>query len=251
MLEIKNLYVSIKEEKGEKEIIKGFNLKLEKGKVHALMGPNGSGKSTLSQVIMGNPKYIVTKGDILFNKKSILDLKPNERAKLGIFLSFQHPLEVEGVTLTNFLKTALSELKNEKVYSMDIKPSLVENAKLLKIDELLISRYLNEGFSGGEKKKFEILQMLMLNPKLIILDEVDSGLDIDSLKAVADAINHEKNKHEEKTILIITHYKRILNYIKPDKVHIMSQGKMIKEGDSSLVDKLEEKGYEKITEDKK
>lgn len=243
MLEIKNLYVSIE----GKEILKGVNLKLEKGKVHALMGPNGSGKSTLANVIMGHPKYKITKGEIIFNGQVINELSPHQRAKKGLFLSFQYPSEVSGVTISNFLRTALNSIKEENISVMDFHELLKEKLNLLKIDESFSSRYLNEGFSGGEKKKSEILQLAVLDPKLAILDETDSGLDIDALKAVANGINKMMNK--DKIILIITHYKRILEHIKPNKLSIMINGKIALEGSSELVDQLEEKGYSWIEED--
>jgi len=236
ILEIKNLHVEI----DNKEILKGINLTLDLGKINALMGPNGSGKSTLVNTIMGHPKYKVTKGDILFNKKSILKLSPDKRAKLGIFLSFQYPREISGVTVNKFLKTTSKEL-NPKYSLFDFKKTLKEKREVLDMTEEMTERYLNEGFSGGEKKKNEILQMLMLNPKLILLDETDSGLDVDSLKVVAKGVNEIMNK--EKSVLIITHYKRILEHIKPDKIFIMLKGKIALEGDGKLVDELEEKGY--------
>ena len=236
ILQIKNLHVEVE----GKEILKGINLEIDLGKINALMGPNGSGKSTLVNTIMGHSKYLVTKGEILFNGKKINDLSPNKRAKLGIFLSFQYPREISGVSIKKFLKTTSKELNKD--YSLfDFKKNLKEKTELLNMNPKMTERYLNEGFSGGEKKKSEILQMLMLNPKLIILDETDSGLDVDSLKTVAKGVNSIMNK--EKTVLIITHYKRILEYIKPDKVFIMMNGKIALEGDGSLVDKLEEKGY--------
>ena len=241
MLEIKDLHVKIE----DKEILKGVNLKLEPGKVHALMGPNGSGKSTLANVIMGHPKYEITKGEIIYNGKVINDMPPNERAKLGLFLSFQYPSEIEGVTISTFLRTALNSKKKaneeEPIGVLDFHNLLKEKMKLLKVPEGFEERYLNEGFSGGEKKKCEILQMAVLNPNTAILDETDSGLDIDALQSVADGVNKVMDK--DKIILIITHYKRILEHIKPNKLSIMIDGKIALEGDSSLVDQLEEKGY--------
>jgi len=236
-LEIKNLHVEIE----GKEILKGINLKLEKGKIHVLMGPNGSGKSTLANVLMGNPKYKVINGEIIFNDKDIIDLAPSERAKLGIFLSFQYPQEIEGVTISNFLRTALNSNNENKISIMDFKELINEKSKLLKLNENFSQRYLNDGFSGGEKKKSEMLQLLTLNPTLAILDETDSGLDIDALRAVANGIN--KFMSEDKFVLIITHYKRILELIKPNKVSIMLDGKIVEEGDGKLVDKLESEGY--------
>ncbi len=237
VLEIKDLHASVE----GKEILKGVNLKLELGKVNALMGPNGSGKSTLSSVLMGHPKYEVTKGQILFNGEDITNLAPDERAKKGLFLSFQYPKEISGVTITSFLRTALSSVKGEKVSPIKFKKLIEEKMQLLKMDEKFLTRYLNEGFSGGEKKRAEILQMLVLDPKLAVLDETDSGLDIDALKAVSEGVNAFMN--QDKCILIITHYKRILEFIKPDKLFIMIDGKIAMEGTGELVDKLEEKGY--------
>jgi len=232
MLEIKNLHVSLK----DKEILQGLNLKLEPGKIHALMGPNGSGKTTLAHVIMGDSKYNITEGEILSNGKNILPLSSNERAKLGLFLSFQNPIEIEGVKLSTFLRQAYNSIHERKLSILEKK------ADELKIPKDFLSRYLNRGFSGGEKKKAEILQLLVLNPKIAILDETDSGLDIDSLKLVANGIN--KFMKKDKIVLIITHYKRILEYVKPDKVSIIIKGKIAAEGNGKLVNHLEEKGYE-------
>ena len=237
MLEIKNLYVEVE----GKEILKGVNLKFEKGKIHALMGPNGSGKSTLANVIMGNPKYKIIKGKILFNGEDITNLNSNQRAKKGIFLSFQNPSEIEGVTISNFLRMALNNSKNKKISVLDFHKLLKNKLKLLKMPENFSERYLNQGFSGGEKKKSEILQLTILDPKIAILDETDSGLDIDALKTIASEINMLMNKN--KTIIVITHYKRILEYLKPDKLFVMINGKIAIEGDYKLIDQLEEKGY--------
>jgi len=238
MLEIKNLSVSIK----DKEILKDVNLVLEKGKVNVLMGPNGSGKSTLAQVLMGNPKYKVTSGEIIFEGENIIPLSPEERAKRGLFLSFQNPEEIEGIQISNFLRIAYNSLHKKNPLSIfEFKKLLKEKAELLEIPQEFLSRYLNHGFSGGEKKKSEILQLSVLNPKFSILDETDSGLDIDSLKTISKAINllHNQNKY----VLIITHYKRILNHIAPNKIFIMMDGKIVLEGEKELLDKLEEKGY--------
>ena len=243
IFEIKDLHVEVE----GKEILKGINLIIEKGKINVLMGPNGSGKSTLANAIMGNPSYKLTKGSIIFDGKDITNLSPDKRAKLGIFLSFQYPQEIEGVTISNFLRTSLNNLNEKKISVMDFKEIIKEKANLLKLNESFYERYLNQGFSGGEKKKSEILQLLTLDPKLAILDETDSGLDIDSLRAVADGVNKFMNK--DKTVLIITHYKRILELIKPDKVFIMINGKIIKEGGENLVNKLEEEGYKWVEED--
>jgi len=240
VLEIKNLHVSIE----GKEILKGVDLKIKKGETHALMGPNGSGKSTLSFVLMGHPKYKVTKGEILLDGKNILKLSPNKRANLGLFLGFQYPTEIPGVSLFNFLKTSYNSTHegNGKVSSMEFREILKDKMKTLGIEETFINRNLNEGFSGGEKKRGEILQMAILNPKFSVLDETDSGLDIDSLKIVASSINKISSK--ENGILLITHYQRILRYIKPNFVHVMINGKIVLSGDEKLAEKLEEKGYD-------
>jgi Fe-S cluster assembly ATP-binding protein len=213
------------------------------------MGPNGSGKSTLAHVLMGNPKFEVSSGKILYNGKDITSLSPDERAKKGLFLSFQYPHEVSGITISNFLRTAINagREKDDKIKVMDFKKLLDEKMDSLKMDKSMARRYLNEGFSGGEKKRAEILQMAVLDPKLAILDETDSGLDIDALKAVAEGVNAFMTP--EKCILIITHYKRILEFIKPDKLFILIDGKIALEGGGELVDQLEEKGYGWIQED--
>ena len=237
MLEIKDLHVST----DGKEIVKGVSLKLEKGKIYALMGPNGSGKSTLASALMGHPSYDITNGKALFEGKNILDLDASERAKQGMFLSFQYPFEVAGVSVSSFLRTAYNSVKEERMSVLKFKKFLKEKVNELNISEDFISRDLNAGFSGGEKKKNEILQMSVLDPKFAILDETDSGLDIDALKIVADGVN--KLMGEERTILLITHYKRILEHIKPDHVFIMKNGRIVHEGSSEIVDHLEVKGY--------
>lgn len=239
LLEIKDLHVEIE----GKKILKGVNLKVDSGKTYALMGPNGSGKSTLANVLMGHPKYKITSGEILFNGKSLTDLSPDERAKLGIFLSFLYPKEISGVSLSNFLRTAYNSVKEKKLSLLEFRKLLEDNATELDVGRDFLTRYLNEGFSGGEKKRAEILQMLILNPRLAILDETDSGLDIDALKIVSKGINKFKDLSEDKCVLIITHYKRILDYINPDKVFIMVDGKIVLEGNRDVVDSLEEKGY--------
>jgi len=244
MLEIKNLHVNYE----GKKILKGVNLNLEKGKIHALMGPNGSGKTTLAYVLMGHPKYKITSGEILLNGEDLVKMSPDERAKKGLFLSFQQPIEVSGVTISNFLRQAYNSLNKDKLSLLEFRHLLEKKCKELGIDPKFLNRYLNEGFSGGEKKKAEILQLLVLNPEIAVLDETDSGLDIDALKKVAEGVNKFMNK--EKTILIITHYKRILDYVKPDKVFIMINGKIVVEGGSDLVDHLEEKGYGWIEEER-
>jgi len=249
MLEIKNLHVETKTDEGNLEILRGLNLTLKSGEVHALMGPNGSGKSTLANVLMGDPKYKVTNGEILLNGESILSLPVNKRAKKGIFLSFQAPTSVPGVNIRKFLRQAYNSINEEnKISLLEFQEILEKTANSLNIDKSFLDRYLNDGFSGGEKKKLEILQLLVLNPTVAILDETDSGLDIDSLKTISEGIN-KFTKQEGKTVLIITHYKRILEHIKPEKVSIMIQGKITTSGDMDLVNHLEEKGYGWIEED--
>jgi len=238
-LEIKDLSVSV----DDKEIIKNLDLNLEKGKVYALMGPNGSGKSTLAQVLMGNKKFN-SSGEIFLDGVDVTKLSSNERAKKGMFLSFQYPVEISGVTISNFLRTAYNSLNEKKIGLLDFQKLLKRNAKKLNLDERFFSRFLNEGFSGGEKKKAETLQLLVLNPKFVILDETDSGLDVDSLRVVAEGIKNFMNK--DKTILLITHYKRILDYVKPDVILIMKRGKIVKSGDFKMIDEIEKKGYENI-----
>ncbi len=244
ILEIKNLHVEIE----GKEILKGLNLEIKEGDIHTLMGPNGSGKSTLANVIMGHPKYQITQGEIIFQGEKINDLSPDEKAKLGVFMSFQYPQEIEGVNIRNFLRTAYQNVHG-KISVMDFKKLIDEKAKILNLKDEFSDRYLNKGFSGGEKKKSEMLQLAILNPKLTILDETDSGLDIDALRSVAESINLLKEKNPKLTVIIITHYKRILEYIKPNKLSIMINGKIALEGSSDLVNHLEEKGYGWIEED--
>ena len=236
-LEVKNLHVKFK----GKEILKGLNLKLERGKIHALMGPNGSGKSTLAHILMGDSRYNVTKGKILLDGKDILNLTPNDRARLGVFLSFQNPVEIEGVKLSTFLRQAYNSLHGKKLSLLEFQELLEKKAGELGMPKEFLSRYLNKGFSGGEKKKAEILQLLVLNPKIAILDETDSGLDIDSLKLVAKGINSFMDKG--KIILVITHYKRILEHVKPEKVSVIVEGKIALEGSGEIVNQLEKKGY--------
>jgi len=245
LLEIKDLHVSVE----GKEILKGVNLILEKGKIHALMGPNGSGKSTLANTMMGHPKYKVTSGKIIFKGEDMTELSPDERAKKGMFLSFQYPSEISGITISNFLRTALNAKRGEddKISVRDFNTLLLEKMELLKIDKSFLRRYLNEGFSGGEKKRVEILQLAVLDATLAILDETDSGLDIDALQTVADGVNEFMSP--EKCIFIITHYKRILEHIIPDKLFIMIDGKIALEGTGDLVNELEKKGYGWIQED--
>ena len=244
MLKIENLHVSVE----GKEILKGVNLEVKKGEIHAIMGPNGSGKSTLSSVIAGNEDYEVTKGNIYFNDENIEDLSAEERAHKGIFMSFQYPVEIPGITVTNFIKTAInSNLKARGLKEMpanEMLKKIREKANLLEIDSRFLSRSLNEGFSGGEKKRNEIFQMAMLEPTLAILDETDSGLDIDALRIVASGVNKLKNK--DNATVVITHYQRLLDHIIPDYVHVLQDGKIAKSGDKDLALQLEEKGYDWI-----
>ena len=238
-LKIEDLYASIDGE----EILKGINLKIDLGKVHALMGPNGSGKSTLANVLMGNPKYKITKGKIFLDGENITEMSADERAKRGLFLSFQYPSEITGVTMSNFLRTAYNSIKKTNVNVIDFHRRLKDKMKELEMDSSFSKRYINEGFSGGEKKRAEILQMAVLEPKYAILDETDSGLDINSIKIVGDNIT--KMKNHERGILIITHYYRILNYLTPDKVHVMIDGKIVEEGGKELAEDIENNGFNK------
>ncbi len=237
MLEIRNLYA----EKDGKKILKGVNLNLEEGKIHVLMGPNGSGKTTLANVLMGNPKYKVTGGKILFNGKNILKLDASERAKDGLFMSFQIPVEISGITLSNFLRQSYISLKKKKMSFLEFSNFLKEKCRNLEIDSNFLNRNVNEGFSGGEKKKSEVLQMLVLNPKIAIIDEVDSGLDIDSLRVISRAISEFKTS--KKIIILITHYKRVLDFLNPEKIYVMKNGRIVKEGDEKIVEYLEKNGY--------
>tara|TARA_B100001287_G_C22592870_1_gene486520 strand:- start:157 stop:894 length:738 start_codon:yes stop_codon:yes gene_type:complete len=244
MLSIDNLYVSV----DGKSILNGINLDVKSGEVHAIMGPNGSGKSTLSSAIAGNESYEVMKGNILFKGENIVDMAPEERAHKGIFMSFQYPVEIPGITVTNFIKTSInSNLRargeNEMPANLMLK-KIREKAELLEIDSKFLSRSLNEGFSGGEKKRNEIFQMAMLEPSLSILDETDSGLDIDALKIVANGVNKLRSK--DNAVVVITHYQRLLDYIIPDFVHVLHEGKIVKSGTKDLAHELEEKGYDWI-----
>jgi Fe-S cluster assembly ATP-binding protein len=242
-LEIKNLHVRTE----EREILHGVDLKVEKGETHALMGPNGSGKSTLANTIMGNPTYEVTEGQILFNGEDLTEADPDERARSGLFLAFQYPATIPGVSVANFLRMAVNARRDEPMRVKDFGAFMRENVEMLKIDPSFVSRYLNEGFSGGEKKRAEILQLAMLRPEIAVLDETDSGLDIDALRIVSEGVN--KLRGPEMGSLIITHYTRILNYVKPDYVHILLDGRMVREGGPELADELEEKGYDFIREE--
>ncbi len=244
MLKIKDLSVKIKNT--DIEIIKKLSLNIKPGEVHVIMGPNGTGKSTLSKVVMGHYKYEVVNGDILFGKKSIINANVNDRAKLGIFLCMQDPTVIEGVSNSEFLRTAKSECVGEKVNLYSFIKQMEESMKKVKLDEAMLHRSLNMGFSGGEKKKNEILQMMFLKPKFIILDELDSGLDVDSLKIVCDNINEYLKENPETSVLIITHYTRVLKYIKPDYVHVMMDGTIQKTGKMDLANEIEKNGYNGI-----
>ncbi|OZV70951.1 Fe-S cluster assembly ATPase SufC [Winogradskyella aurantia] len=247
MLEIKNLHASVE----DKAILRGINLSVKPGEVHAIMGPNGSGKSTLASVIAGKEDYDVEEGEILLNGENIDELGPDERAHRGIFLSFQYPVEIPGVSVTNFMKTAINETRKAK--GLDDMPAnemlkmIREKAELLEIDRKFLSRSLNDGFSGGEKKRNEIFQMAMLEPKLAILDETDSGLDIDALRIVANGVNKLKSK--DNAVIVITHYQRLLDYIIPDYVHVLHNGRIVKSGPKELAHELEAKGYDWIKEE--
>lgn len=238
MLEIKNLRVKI----NEKEILKGLDLKIGENQVHALMGPNGSGKSTLASTLMGHPGYEVVSGAAIFNNENILEMEANERAEKGLFLSFQYPSEVEGVNITSYLRMIYNKSHEQKLSPIKFREVLKEKMEILDIKEDFINRYLNDGFSGGEKKRMEMLQMLILEPKLAILDETDSGLDVDALKVVSKAVNYLVEK-TQMSVVVITHYTRILNYIKPEFVHVLKDGKIIKEGGESLAHEIEVSGY--------
>lgn len=241
MLEIKNINVKIKD--SDKHIINGLSLDIKDGEVHAIMGPNGTGKSTLSKVIMGNYKYELTDGDILFNGESLKNLEVNERAKRGIFLAMQDPTVVDGVTNSEFLKTASREITGENIDYFKFLDEVNKSIEDLEFDKDMLYRHLNKGFSGGEKKKNEVLQIKMLKPKFIILDEIDSGLDVDSLRIVCENINKYREEHKDTSVLIITHYPRILEYINPNYVHIMNNGKIVKTGNMDLAFDTEKHGY--------
>ncbi|HSG43834.1 MAG TPA: Fe-S cluster assembly ATPase SufC [Anaerolineales bacterium] len=247
-LEIKNLHVNIE----GKEILKGFNLTIEQGKVHAIMGPNGTGKSTLAYTLMGHPSYEVTEGEVNFKGQNILELEPDERSRLGVFLAFQYPVAIPGVTVANFLRTALNARRRAEnpedkgIPIPEFRKLLKEKMAMLKVDQAFAGRYLNDGFSGGEKKRAEILQMATLQPEIAILDETDSGLDIDALRIVSEGVNTLLSK--DLGVLVITHYQRLLNYIKPDFVHIMLDGRIVESGGPDLALHLEEQGYEWLRE---
>ena len=242
MLEIRDLYAAV----DGNEILKGIDLKVNKGEVHAIMGPNGSGKSTLAKIIAGHPSYEVTRGEVLYEGKNLLELPPDERAREGVFLAFQYPIEVPGVSNAQFLRLAYNEkqkhLGKDELDPLEFKDLLKERAKIVEMDASFMSRSVNEGFSGGEKKRNEILQMAVLEPRLAVLDETDSGLDIDALRIVAGGVN--KLQNADNAIILVTHYQRMLNYIVPDFVHVLSGGRVVKEGGKELALELEEKGYD-------
>ena len=244
MISIKNLRASI----GEKEILRGINLEVKAGEIHAIMGPNGSGKSTLSSVLAGREDYDVTAGEVIFNGKNLLELSTEDRAREGLFLAFQYPIEIPGVSNINFLRTALNEIRayhqQEDISAKDFLAMVKEKQALVELDAKLTNRSVNEGFSGGEKKRNEIFQMAMLNPKLAILDETDSGLDIDALRIVANGVNKLKSK--DNATILITHYQRLLDYIVPDFVHILYKGRIVKSGGKELALEMEAKGYDEI-----
>jgi len=247
MLSIKNLQAAV----NGKEILKGLNFEVKPGEVHAIMGPNGSGKSTLASVLAGREQYEVTGGEVTYNGVDLLELSPEERAREGIFLAFQYPVEIPGVSTTNFLKTAVNEVRKyrgqDPLDAVQFLTRMKEKMKLVNIDQALLSRSLNEGFSGGEKKRNEIFQMAMLEPKLAILDETDSGLDIDALRIVAEGVNQLRTK--DNAIVLVTHYQRLLDYIVPDFVHVLYKGRIVKSGTKDLALQLEEKGYDWIKEE--
>lgn len=242
LLEIKDLHAGI----DGKEILKGLNLQVNKGEVHAIMGPNGSGKSTLAKVLAGHPTYEVISGEVLFEGKNLLELEPDERAREGVFMAFQYPVEVPGVSNSQFLRLAYNEkmkhIGGEELDPLEFNDLLKEKAKIVEMDPQFFKRSVNEGFSGGEKKRNEILQMAVLEPKLGVLDETDSGLDIDALRIVAEGVN--KLRSSENAVILVTHYQRLLNYIEPDFVHVLANGKIVKEGGKELALELEEKGYD-------
>ena len=237
LLEVKDLHVEVE----GKEILKGISLKMEKGQVHALMGPNGSGKSTLSNTLMGHPKYRVTRGQILFNGQDLAGVKTDARARMGIFLAFQYPTAIQGVTVANFLRTAMKARFGDQFQSKEFRKTLKGAMASLGVDESFATRYVNDGFSGGEKKRHEVLQMALLKPQLALMDETDSGLDIDALRTVSEGVNRLRGP--ELGILLITHYQRLLNYIQPDSVHVLVDGRIVRSGGKELALELEAKGY--------
>jgi Fe-S cluster assembly ATP-binding protein len=246
VLEIRDLHATV----DGKEILRGINLTINKGEIHAIMGPNGSGKSTLAKILAGHPAYVVTQGEVLYEGRNLLELAPDERAREGIFLAFQYPVEVPGVSNAQFLRLAYNEkrkhLGEEELDPLEFKDLLTERAKVVEMDAALMSRSVNEGFSGGEKKRNEILQMAVLEPKLAVLDETDSGLDIDALRIVSEGVN--KLRTPENAVVLVTHYQRLLNYIVPDHVHVLYRGRIVRTGGKELALELEEKGYDWIKE---
>jgi len=246
VLEIRDLHATV----DGKEILRGINLSIKKGEIHAIMGPNGSGKSTLAKILAGHPAYEVTQGEVLFEGRNLLELEPDERAREGVFLAFQYPVEVPGVSNAQFLRLAYNEkrkhLGEEELDPLEFKDLLAERAKVVEMDAGLMSRSVNEGFSGGEKKRNEILQMAVLEPKLAVLDETDSGLDIDALRIVSEGVN--KLRTPENAVVLVTHYQRLLNYIIPDQVHVLYKGRIVRTGGKELALELEEKGYDWIKE---
>ena len=245
VLEIKDLHATVETPEGTKEILKGVNLTLRSGETHAIMGPNGSGKSTLAYSLAGHPKYEITSGEVLLDGEDVLEMSVDERAKAGLFLAMQYPVEVPGVTVSNFLRTAKTAVDGEAPKLREWVKDVNSAMEKLRMDPQFAQRNVNEGFSGGEKKRHEILQMELLRPKIAILDETDSGLDVDALRIVSEGIN----RYQEETgggVLMITHYKRILNYVKPDFIHVFADGKIVQTGDASLADQLEAEGYEKF-----
>ena len=246
MLEIRDLHATVE----GKEILRGISLTVNRGEVHAIMGPNGSGKSTLAKILAGHPAYEVTKGEVLYEGRNLLELEPDERAREGVFLAFQYPVEVPGVSNAQFLRLAYNEKRKhrgeEELDPLEFKDLLTERAKIVEMDAGLMSRSVNEGFSGGEKKRNEILQMAVLEPKLAVLDETDSGLDIDALRVVADGVNRLRTP--DNAVILVTHYQRLLNYIVPDRVHVLYRGRIVRSGGKELALALEEKGYDWIKE---
>ena len=243
LFEFKDVHVEVE----GKEVVSGVSLKVNPGEMHAIMGPNGSGKSSLSQALMGHPSYAITSGEAWIGGQDLLAMSPDERSRAGLFLAFQYPLAIPGVTVANFLRTALQSHRGKEADMSDFRKLLKSEMDALSIDHTFATRYLNDGFSGGEKKRIEILQMAMLNPKMAILDETDSGLDIDALKTVAEGINRFHN--DGNACLLVTHYQRLLNYVKPDFVHIMMHGKLVKSGNADLALKLEDQGYDWVGEE--
>lgn len=248
LLNVNNLTVSIEDDENLKEILHGVNIEIKKGETHVLMGPNGAGKSTLGYALMGNPRYITNGGEIMFDGKNIVDESADKRAKAGMFLSFQNPLEVPGLPLSSFIRNAVEAVSGKRVRMMQFKKELEKNMEVLNMDKDYANRALNVGFSGGEKKKAEILQLLMLSPKLAILDETDSGLDVDAVRTVSEGVK-EYQKRKDGALLIITHSTRILESLKVDYTHIMVEGRIIKTGDASLVDEINENGFEKYIQE--